>query len=330
MNMRIPFCGSPQRDEGASTTVGNVRSGTPIRRWPVAMAAVILSAFAAPAQADIYYSTPTFRWFPIPVHANEKGVVAERIVFDANTHVFDYQFYLFNNNVAFNARPIDGFSVFVGAPFALGAATALQVATLLGGGDPPVFPNIGATLDNGVPFLTPGLGFNTLFRARWSIGAWGFQEYDNRGGAKNSYLIRWYLPNQGGQPAINRRQFARFDLYSLFGPVRGGGAVDPFAGGGFILDDGLGNLAEFDFGVNPADTVPTCQSAGAGGEDVSNTDFMNPLILPDITQDPSYQQDFPGLTSASFAPAVPEPETYALLLAGLAAVGFLTRRRRAG
>jgi len=36
-----------------------------------------------------------------------------------------------------------------------------------------------------------------------------------------------------------------------------------------------------------------------------------------------------GPLNFNFAPAIPEPETYMLMLAGLAAVGFIGRRRRA-
>jgi hypothetical protein len=48
---------------------------------------------------------------------------------------------------------------------------------------------------------------------------------------------------------------------------------------------------------------------------------MNPSFPPGIG-------NYPEVDNVSVA-AVPEPETYALMLAGLGALGFVARRRRA-
>jgi hypothetical protein len=39
---------------------------------------------------------------------------------------------------------------------------------------------------------------------------------------------------------------------------------------------------------------------------------------------------WPAVNNLSLASAVPEPETYLMMLAGIAAVGFVARRRRIG
>jgi hypothetical protein len=142
------------------------------------------------------------------------------------------------------------------------------------------------------------------------LQTWGFEQFWNVG--LTAYLARWYantpLDPYGPLPP---GFITRFDVYSPFGPVPGGGGIDPLGSGSVIaIDDGLGDLSNL-IG-SPAVTV--CDPTVAGSCDTS---------LP---------AELTGLTAlGSTSPtngAVPEPGSLALMAGGFGGLLLILKRRK--
>ena len=61
-----------------------------------------------------------------------------------------------------------------------------------------------------------------------------------------------------------------------------------------------------------------------------NGGSFDKFVVTSLGNGAGYPQETFSVSNIQFAAAVPEPETYAMLLAGLCAVGFMSRRRRIG
>jgi hypothetical protein len=250
------------------------------------------------------------------------------------TFGFDYTFLVVNTGTL----PIDGFFFDVGVSNNAPALKAFVAGpqgndtfSAPGGVDPGIFPNavvggprptqnISGELGvlnpyafGSIPLYTVnGAGVNPIPPLQGLLQTWGFEQFWNP--AMTSYLARFYsntpLNPYGPLPP---GFLTRFDVFSPFGPVPGGGGVDPLSSGNFFgIDDGLGDLSNLI--VSPA--VATCDPTVGG---TNSCDMVFPLGLRGI---PAF-----GNSTTNVNVVIPEPGTVALMMAGLTGIAIIRRRR---
>lgn len=98
-----------------------------------------------------------------------------------------------------------------------------------------------------------------------------------------------------------------------------------FAGGGFALGEGLGSVTSYKL-YSFSDLVNPLQTAYKTGSvfTLDSKTFAAGTYFLSVTG----KGQFTGHYSTTPIAAVPEPETYALMLGGLGVVGFIARRRK--
>jgi PEP-CTERM motif len=244
---------------------------------------------------------------------------------------FDYTYLVWNTGVL----PIDGFFFDVGVPNTAAGVNAFvngpqgaDTFTAAGGGDLGIFPNapfVGGprptqNINGELGVLNPyffdsspinpinGVGVNPLPPLQGVLQTWGFEQFWNPG--MTAYLARFYA-NTPGDPygPLPSGFITRFDVYSPFGPVAGGGGVDPLDSGNYIgIDDPAGDLSNLI--LSPA--VTPCDPTVAGSCDMSL-----PAAITGV----------PGMGSTTTANSAPEPGTIAMMVMGLGGILLFLRRR---
>lgn len=260
------------------------------------LGAAVRTAVAATALAAAPFAwsatLPDFTFAPSAAGLNGGNVTADNIIISDYSHVVISGSGSFTDN---GYLAVEGFQLDSSAVVAPGLNTSYGLYF--------EFSGTGTQTTNN-PFTTANTGtFNTLSYTLYGYNGpaatFGFD------GSNNPIIV------SGG---ANRVALATGSLVSgAVGTVPVGGSYSPFAS------------ANMTFNINPA----------ASGFFASPQPFYSMVMAAFINTtsqvnviSPNEFTIFQGGGSVNFAAPIPEPETYALMLAGLGVVAFVARRRR--
>ncbi len=250
-----------------------MRSYSPLQRFWISLVIVSTGFATTPAHGGWSYIYVT------NASGTKVAEVAEQIFSTGTPLGYDYEYRVLN--LSPSEAPIMGFLGYVGNQAGAVIQTSFTNPPLI---PPPSYGTVFGSVGNPtVPFLTAEA--NT-----YSPVGWNFTEYDQRPSAVTGYGVLWTTLVQ----PLPYDRWTEFDLYSTNGPVKGGGAVGPFAGPGGIGVDIFGGL----YLTNFTASVPIS----------SSQDMANP---------------FPGYSAYS----VPEPGSVVLLASGAMILGYWVRWR---
>jgi len=214
------------------------------------------------------------------------------------------------------------------------------------GGGPNVLGGIDGVIDLKLPMLSfdpnpPAYdGTNVLYAARNVIGH-EVDEVLGIGGAGSNLNNIYALSNGGttGDPALDAfylHAFGVLDRFRYAAPGVPTLSQDPFAPGYFSLDGGQTDLADFNNYPGYGDAGDLALSTECpdhpglyGGAFGAIQNAFNCPNLPSVKLHRGMVEDL-MLQSIGYNPAVPEPGTWAMMLAGLFLAGWRLRGRRIG
>ena len=179
------------------------------------------------------------------------------------------------------------------------------------------------SVDGAFMFVTPDVGSYYGIRISDSTAV---------GGAYNDLIDLRVMNNGAGSPILNLRRLASAGGLDLVSTGLGSASISSFLMPGKTFSDIVAIAFEMSYvpGVGFANGVRAgAELIDATGEGIGLYDFFaasNGTIYPQIFHGEDFTHAVAGATWT--VTSVPEPETWGLMLGGLAALGAVARRRR--